>query len=151
MWLPPLPPRRPDDALPLPRRPANLRPSRRPSAPATPTTTPLVAAAPPPTTALVAAAPTPDDPGFVFPPSRDSAIWRHLEHICSQQINTPRIVVGRAGTEDGAAFEAHLIEDARDDEGAGGGRFSFGQFLDFQAAEVEDYLKQMSGQAIEKP
>lgn len=94
------------------------------------------------------AAPLPSsDIDFDFPPERDSAIWRHVGQIKQQQINTPTVLVGRAGSEEGDLFEAHLLE-----EGCTGeqekGKFSFDKFLQFHAREVERYL-QASGLSLD--
>jgi len=81
-------------------------------------------------------------PELEFPPPRSSLIWRHLEAIRGQQLNTPSVVVCAFGTAEAEAFEAHLIEDSAS---ADSGGFGIRQFLDFQAQEVHDYLK-ASGQ-----
>jgi len=80
---------------------------------------------------------------FAFPPPRDSAIWKHVDHVKRQQMNTPTVVVGAAGTPEGELFEARLIEDSRDPTN----KFSLEQFLHFQVKEVDEYIR-ASGMSV---
>jgi hypothetical protein len=89
--------------------------------------------------------------GMQFPPGKQSALWRGVMQLKQERLHTPRIVACRAGEPAAALFEAHICED--EDEGraqggggggegaAGGVGFSFGQFLEFCAREVD----QMNG------
>ena len=74
-----------------------------------------------------------------FPPSKQSVLWRHISKIKAAQLQTPKVVVCRAGTADGAAFEAHLIEDLPE-PGAGG--FTFEQFVDWNQQELQGCIEE---------
>ena len=51
------------------------------------------------------------------------------------------MVVCRAGTADGAAFEAHLIEDLPE-AGGGSGGFTFEQFVDWNQQELQGCIEE---------
>ena len=110
---------------------------------APPSTTAPPAAGPPPTAGAAPAppaAPPPDD--VEFPPSKQSVLWRHVTKIKSAQLQTPKVVVCRYGTADGAAFEAHLIEDLPGgaQRGGKGSGYTFEQFVDWNQQELADAI-----------
>ena len=76
-----------------------------------------------------------------FPPSKQSLLWRHVSKIKAAQLQTPKVVVCRAGTADGAAFEAHLIEDLPE-AGGGAGGFTFEQFVDWNQQELQGCIEE---------
>ena len=72
-------------------------------------------------------------------------LWRHVGKIKAAQLQTPRVVVCGAGTADGAAFEAHLIEDLPDGgevAASGKGGYTFEQFVEFNQTEMLDAIKE---------
>ena len=81
----------------------------------------------------------PDAPPVEFPPSKQSVLWRHVGKIKAAQLQTPKVVVCRAGTADGAAFEAHLIEDLPE---AGAGGYTFQQFVDWNQQELQGCIEE---------
>ena len=80
-------------------------------------------------------------PEIEFPPSKQSVLWRHVSKIKAAQLQTPKVVVCRAGTPDGAAFEAHLIEDLPE-AGGGSGAFTFEQFVDWNRQELQGCIEE---------
>jgi hypothetical protein len=61
-----------------------------------------------------------------------------------------QVVVCRAGTADGEAFEAHLIEDLPEGGGttrAGRGGYTFEQFIDWNQQEIVEAIKEHRGSA----
>ena len=80
-------------------------------------------------------------PEIEFPPSKQSVLWRHVSKIKAAQLQTPKVVVCRAGTPDGAAFEAHLIEDLPE-AGDGSGGFTFEQFVDWNRQELQGCIEE---------
>ena len=80
-------------------------------------------------------------PEIEFPPSKQSVLWRHVSKIKAAQLQTPKVVVCRAGTADGAAFEAHLIEDLPE-AGGGSGGFTFEQFVDWNRQELQGCIEE---------
>ena len=76
-----------------------------------------------------------------FPPSKQSLLWRHVSKIKAAQLQTPKVVVCRAGTADGAAFEEHLIEDLPE-AGGGAGGFTFEQFVDWNQQELQGCIEE---------
>ena len=68
-------------------------------------------------------------------------LWRHVSKIKAAQLQTPKVVVCRAGTADGAAFEAHLIEDLPE-AGGGSGGFTFEQFVDWNRQELQGCIEE---------
>ena len=102
---------------------------------------PPTGAAPPPPAAAPDAPPPPPPDDVEFPPSKRSVLWRHVAKIKSAQLQTPKVVVCRHGTADGAAFEAHLIEDLPGGAPRGGrGSYTFGQFVDWNQQELADAI-----------
>ena len=69
-------------------------------------------------------------------------LWRHVTKIKSAQLQTPKVVVCRYGTADGAAFEAHLIEDLPGgaQRGGKGSGYTFEQFVDWNQQELADAI-----------
>ena len=80
-------------------------------------------------------------PEIEFPPSKQSVLWRHVSKIKAAQLQTPKVVLCRAGTADGAAFEAHLIEDMPE-AGGGSGGFTFEQFVDWNRQELQGCIEE---------
>jgi len=96
---------------------------------------------------------------FPWPPLKDSALWMHAETLKAHHVITPRIVVCREGTAEGALFEGRLVEedvglgeggragsgggDGEGGDGSGGGDvgggLSFGQFMSYLLHESEQH------------
>ena len=71
-----------------------------------------------------------------------------MDAIKRSRLRTPKVITCTAGSADGAAFEAHLIEDdahahAPTPGSLARGGFTYEHFLEFQRAEVEAHLKAM--------
>ena len=70
-----------------------------------------------------------------LPPSKGSAVWRHIDRLVARRLRTPRVLVCHEGTPAAAQCERLLIEEGEQE------RLSFAHFWRFAVGEAEAALR----------
>ena len=70
-----------------------------------------------------------------LPPSKGSAVWRHIDRLVARRLRTPRVLVCHEGTPAAAQCERLLIEEGEQE------RLSFAHFWRFAVGEAETALR----------